>query len=80
MDPRDLVGEFEEMDVEEEVAEPREEGPGAVEAMVAEPRDEGPGAVEAMVAGVFEKVAVGVFTAAVQAEVRQLMVSSGRVY
>ena len=65
MDPRDLVGEFEEMDVEEEVAEPREEGPGAVEAMVA---------------GVFEKVAVGVFTAAVQAEVRQLMVSSGRVY
>ena len=64
MDPRDLVGEFEEMDVEEEVAEPREEGPGAVEAMVA---------------GVFEKVAVGVFTAAVQAEVRQLMVSSGRV-
>ena len=65
MDPRDLAGEVEEMDVEEEVAEPREEGPGVVEAMVA---------------GVFEKVAVGVFTATVQAEVRQLMVSSGRVY
>ena len=55
------------MDVEEEVA-----------VAVVEP--EGPGAVEAMVAGVFEKVAVGVFTAAVQAEVKQLMVSSGRVY
>ena len=67
MDPIDLAEEVEEMDVEEEVA-----------VAVVEP--EGPGAVEAMVAGVFEKVAVGVFTAAVQAEVKQLMVSSGRVY
>ena len=39
---------------------------------VVEPREEGPGAVETLVAGVFEKVAVGVFTAA---EVRQWMVS-----
>ena len=63
MDPRDLVEEVEEMDVEEEVA-----------VAVVEPRlePEGPGAVEAMV---FEKVAVGVFTVAVQAEVRQWMVS-----
>ena len=66
MDPRDLAEEVEEMDVEEDVAV------AVVEPML-EP--EGPGAVEAMVAGVFEKVAVGVFTAAVQAEVRQWMVS-----
>ena len=69
MDPSDLVGEGEEeMDMEGEVA-----------VAVVEPREE-PGAVETLVAGVFEKVAVGVFTAAVQAEVKQLMVSSGRVY
>ena len=71
MDQSDLIEEVEEMDVEEDVAV------AVVEPML-EP--EGPGAVEAMVAGVFEKVAVGVFTAAVQAEVKQLMVSSGRVY
>ena len=64
MDPRDLVGEeVEEMDVGEEVA-----------VAVGEPREEGPGALEAVIAGVVEKVAVGVFTAAVQAEVKEMLV------
>ena len=63
MDPRDLVGEeVEEMDVGEEVA-----------VAVGEPREEGPGALEAVIAGVVEKVAVGVFTAAVQAEVKEML-------
>ena len=57
MDPRDLVGEEEEeMDVEEEAA-----------VAEVEPREEGPGALEAVIAGVV-KVAVGAFTAAMQAE------------
>ena len=55
------------------------EGEEEMAVAVVEPREE-PGAVEALVAGVFEKVAVGVFMATVQAEVKQLMVSSGRVY
>jgi len=64
MDPRDLVGEeVEEMDVGEEVA-----------IAVGEPREGGPGALEAVIAGVVEKVAVGVFTAAVQAEVKEMLV------
>ena len=50
------------MDVEDEVA-------------VAMVEPEEPGAVVTLVAGVFEKVVVGVFTAAVQAEVKQWMVS-----
>ena len=64
MDPRDLVGEEEEeMDVEEEAA-----------VAVVEPREEGPGALEAVIAGVVEKVAVGAFTAAMQAEVKEMLV------
>ena len=63
MDPRDLVGEEEEeMDVEEEAA-----------VAEVEPREEGPGALEAVIAGVV-KVAVGAFTAAMQAEVKEMLV------
>ena len=63
MDPRDLVGEeVGEMDVEDEVA-----------VAVVEPEE--PGAVDTLVAGVFEKVAVGVFTATIQAKVKQWIVS-----
>ena len=63
MDPEDLVGEEggEEMEVAEQ------------EGVVAMP-EAGPGALETLIAGVFEKVAVGVFTSVVQAEVKEVLV------
>ena len=68
MDPSDLIGEegAEEMDIEETaVAVPVP----AVGSEVGRPR-----ALENLVAGVFEKVAVGVVTAAVQSEVKEWLV------
>ena len=70
MDPSDLVGEegAEEMDVEETGVETAVAVPEAgVE--LAEP-----GALETLVGGIFERVAVGVLTSVVQAEVKEIMV------
>ena len=67
MDPSDLVGEegAEEMDVEET----------GVETAVAVPEAGAElGALETLVGGIFERVAVGVLTSVVQAEVKELMV------
>ena len=72
MDPSDLVGEegAEEMDVEETVTETAVAVPEpAVGSEVA-----GLGALETLVAGIFERVAVGVLTSVVQAEVKEVMV------
>ena len=74
MDPSDLVGEegAEEMDVEETgVATVVETAVAVPEAGVelAEP-----GALETLVGGIFERVAVGVLTSVVQAEVKEIMV------
>ena len=74
MDPSDLVGEegAEEMDVEETGVET------AVETAVAVPEAgvelAEPGALETLVGGIFERVAVGVLTSVVQAEVKEIMV------
>ena len=69
MDPADFNNEprdeVEEMDVVEETAL-------AVPAVGAELVE--PGAFETLVAGVFEKVAMGVLTSVVQAEVKDVMV------
>ena len=70
MDPSDLVGEegAEEMDVEETGVATAVAAPEAgVE--LAEP-----GALETLVWGIFERVAVGVLTSVVQAEVKEIMV------
>ena len=67
-DPRDEV---EQMDVEEEM-DVVEETALAVPAVGAELVR--PGAFETLVAGVFEKVAMGVLTSVVQAEVKDVMV------
>ena len=74
MDPSDLVGEegAEEMDVEETGVAT------AVETAVAVPEAgvelAEPGALETLVGGIFERVAVGVLTSVVQAEVKEIMV------
>ena len=67
MDPSDLVGEegAEEMDVEETVTETAVAVPEAGAEL---------GALETLVGGIFERVAVGVLTSVVQAEVKELMV------
>ena len=71
MDPSDLVGEegAEEMETAEQEEETVTETAVAVPEAGAEP-----GALETLVAGIFERVAVGVLTSVVQAEVKELMV------
>ena len=71
MDPSDLVGEegAEEMETAEQEEETVAETAVAVPEAGAEL-----GALETLVGGIFERVAVGVLTSVVQAEVKEVMV------